>query len=74
MDHEPRLSVDLVHPKVDLAGPDGVAKARAVIAAKSARPLPVIDLTDGISGPRAILRLNAAAENDLASGPLHHDG
>jgi cobalamin biosynthesis protein CobW len=60
--------------KVDLAGPEGVAKARAVIAAESARPLPVIDLTDGIIDPRVILGLNAAAEDDIASRPSHHDG
>ncbi|RZM20598.1 MAG: cobalamin biosynthesis protein CobW [Sphingomonas sp.] len=60
--------------KVDLAGLEGVAKARAVIAAESARPLPVIDLTDGIIDPRVILGLNAAAEDDIASRPSHHDG
>ncbi len=60
--------------KVDLAGPEGVAKARAVIAAESARPLPVIDLTDGIIDPRVILGLNAAAEDDIASRASHHDG
>ena len=84
VDHETPLSevfedqlacADLVLlTKVDLAGPEGVAKARAVIAAESARPLPVIDLTDGIIDPRAILGLNAAAEDDIASRPSHHDG
>ncbi|MES3107193.1 cobalamin biosynthesis protein CobW [Sphingomonas aurantiaca] len=84
VDHETPLSevfedqlacADLVLlTKVDLAGPEGVAKARAVIAAESARPLPVIDLTDGIIDPRVILGLNAAAEDDIASRPSHHDG
>ncbi|MEG8042206.1 cobalamin biosynthesis protein CobW [Sphingomonas faeni] len=84
VDHETPLSevfedqlacADLVLlTKVDLAGPEGVAKARAVIAAGSARPLPVIDLTDGIIDPRVILGLNAAAEDDIASRPSHHDG
>ncbi|MES3098317.1 cobalamin biosynthesis protein CobW [Sphingomonas faeni] len=84
VDHETPLSevfedqlacADLVLlTKVDLAGPEGVAKARAVIAAESARPLPVIDLTDGIIDPRLILGLNAAAEDDIASRPSHHDG
>ena len=84
VDHETPLSevfedqlacADLVVlTKVDLAGPEGVAKARAVIAAESARPLPVIDLTDGIIDPRVILGLNAAAEDDIASRPSHHDG
>ncbi len=84
VDHETPLSevfedqlacADLVLlTKVDLAGPEGVAKARVVIAAESARPLPVIDLTDGIIDPRVILGLNAAAEDDMASRPSHHDG
>ncbi len=84
VDHETRLSevfedqlacADIVLlTKIDLAGPEGVAKARAVIAAESARPLPVIDLTDGIIDPRVILGLNAAAEDDIASRPSHHDG
>ncbi len=84
VDHETPLSevfedqlacADLVLlTKVDLAGPEGVAKARAVIAAESARPLPVIDLTDGIIDPRVILGLNAAAEDDIAARPSHHDG
>ncbi|MCP8889525.1 cobalamin biosynthesis protein CobW [Sphingomonas faeni] len=84
VDHETPLSevfedqlacADLVLlTKVDLAGPEGVAKARAVIAAESARPLPVIDLIDGIIDPRVILGLNAAAEDDIASRPSHHDG
>jgi cobalamin biosynthesis protein CobW len=84
VDHETPLSevfedqlacADLVLlTKVDLAGPEGVVKARAVIAAESARPLPVIDLTDGIIDPRVILGLNAAAEDDIASRPSHHDG
>ena len=60
--------------KVDLAGPEGVARARAVIAAESARPLPVIDLTDGVIDPRVILGLGAAAEDDIAARPSHHDG
>jgi cobalamin biosynthesis protein CobW len=84
VDHETPLSevfedqlacADLVLlTKVDLAGPEGVAKARAVIAAESARPLPVIDLTDGVIDPCVILGLNAAAEDDIAARPSHHDG
>lgn len=60
--------------KVDLAGPDGVAVARAVIAAEAPRPVPVIELTDGVIDPRLILGLGAAAEDDIASRPSHHDG
>ncbi|WP_267386062.1 cobalamin biosynthesis protein CobW [Sphingomonas sp. GC_Shp_3] len=60
--------------KVDLAGPEGVAAARAVIAAESVRPLPVVELIDGVVDPRVILGLGAAAEDDIAARPSHHDG
>ncbi len=60
--------------KVDLAGPEGVAAARAVIAAESPRPVPVIELTEGVVDPHLILGLSAAAEDDIAARPSHHDG
>lgn len=60
--------------KTDLAGPDGIAAARAVIAAEAPRPVPVIEMVDGIIDPRVILGLGAAAENDIAARPSHHDG
>ncbi|MFZ5558636.1 MAG: cobalamin biosynthesis protein CobW [Pseudomonadota bacterium] len=60
--------------KVDLAGAEGVAAARAVIAAESPRPLPVIEITDGNIDPNVILGLSAAAEDDIAARPSHHDG
>lgn len=60
--------------KVDLAGPEGVAAARAVIAAEMSRPVPVIELTEGAIDPRVILGLGAAAEDDIAARPSHHDG
>jgi cobalamin biosynthesis protein CobW len=60
--------------KPDLAGPEGVAKARAVIAAESPRPLPVIEVAEGIVDPRIILGLEAAAEDDMDARPSHHDG
>jgi len=60
--------------KCDLAGPDGVAAARAVIAAESTRPVPVIELTEGVIDPRVILGLGSAAEDDIAARPSHHDG
>jgi len=60
--------------KVDLAGPEGVAAARAIIAAETVRPLPVIELVDGAIDPRVILGLGAAAEDDIAARPSHHDG
>jgi cobalamin biosynthesis protein CobW len=59
--------------KSDLAGADGVAAARAVIAAEAPRPLPVIEVMEGVIDPRVILGLGAAAEDDIAARPSHHD-
>ncbi|MCC1493292.1 cobalamin biosynthesis protein CobW [Cognatishimia sp. F0-27] len=60
--------------KPDLAGPEGVAKARSVIAAEAPRPLPVVEVAEGIVDPRVILGLEAAAEDDMEARPSHHDG
>ena len=60
--------------KSDLAGPEGVTTALSVIAATAPRPLPVIELTEGIIDPRVVLGLEAAAEDDLAARPSHHEG
>ncbi|MEM8731321.1 MAG: cobalamin biosynthesis protein CobW [Pseudomonadota bacterium] len=59
--------------KPDLAGPEGIAAARAVISAESPRALPVIEVAEGAVDPRVILGLEAAAENDLDARPSHHD-
>jgi cobalamin biosynthesis protein CobW len=60
--------------KTDLAGPEGVAAARRLIAAEAPRPVPVVELVDGAIDPAVILGLNAAAEDDIAARPSHHDG
>ncbi|WP_294352626.1 cobalamin biosynthesis protein CobW [uncultured Sphingomonas sp.] len=60
--------------KADLAGADGVAAARAVIATEAPRPTPVVELVDGVIDPAVILGLDAKAEDDLAARPSHHDG
>ena len=60
--------------KPDLAGAKGVATAKAMIAAEAPRPLPVVEVSEGTIDPRIILGLGAAAENDLAARPSHHDG
>jgi len=60
--------------KPDLAGPEGVARARALIAAEAPRPLPVIEVAEGVVDARIILGLNAAAEDDIDARPSHHDG
>ncbi|SNS95009.1 cobalamin biosynthesis protein CobW [Antarctobacter heliothermus] len=59
--------------KPDLAGPEGVAKAKALIAAEAPRPLPVIEVAEGVIDPRVILGLEAAAEDDMDARPSHHD-
>ncbi|GAA0305894.1 cobalamin biosynthesis protein CobW [Rhodovulum strictum] len=84
LDHETPLSevfedqiscADIVLlTKPDLAGPEGVATARAAIAAEAPRPLPVIEVAEGAVDPRVILGLGAAAEDDLHARPSHHDG
>ncbi|MAW99401.1 MAG: cobalamin biosynthesis protein CobW [Sphingomonas sp.] len=60
--------------KADLAGPEGVAKARAVIAGEAPRPVPVVETVEGVIDPMVILGLDAAAEDDLDQRPSHHDG
>ncbi|MEP1521801.1 cobalamin biosynthesis protein CobW [Ascidiaceihabitans sp.] len=60
--------------KTDLAGADGIAKARAVIDAEAPRPLPIVEISEGIVDPRVILGLEAAAEDDMDARPSHHDG
>lgn len=84
LDHETPLSevfedqlacADIVLlTKPDLAGPGGLERARAVVAAEVRRPLPVVEVREGAVDPRVILGLNAAAEDDLAARPSHHDG
>ncbi len=83
LDHETPLSevfedqiacADIVLlTKPDLAGPEGVARAREVIAAEAPRPLPVVEVTEGAVDPRVILGLGAAAEDDIDARPSHHD-
>lgn len=84
IDHETPLSevfedqiacADLVLlTKSDLAGADGVAKARAIIAAEAPRPLNVIEVTEGVVDPAVLLGLGSMAEDDADNRPSHHDG
>lgn len=60
--------------KPDLAGPEGVAKAKAIIAAEAPRVLPIVEVAEGVVDPRIILGLEAAAEDDMDARPSHHDG
>jgi len=60
--------------KADLAGEEGLAKARAVIEAEMPRPVSILPMTEGVIDPRVVLGLEAAAEDDLDARPSHHDG
>jgi cobalamin biosynthesis protein CobW len=83
-DHETPLSevfedqvacADLVLlTKADLVDATAMSTARAAIEAELPRPVPILAMTDGRIDPRVILGLHAAAEDDLASRPSHHDG
>ena len=59
--------------KPDLAGAEGIAAAKDVIAAEAPRTLPVVEVAEGAVDPRVILGLEAAAENDMDARPSHHD-
>ena len=84
LDHETPLSevfedqiacADIVLlTKADLAGAEGLEAARAVIAAEMSRRVPMLSIVDGAVDARVILGLEAAAEDDLAGRPSHHDG
>ncbi|QPF87242.1 cobalamin biosynthesis protein CobW [Bradyrhizobium genosp. L] len=60
--------------KADLAGADGLKAAKAAIAAEMPREVPMLPIIDGAVDARVILGLGAAAEDDLAARPSHHDG
>ena len=60
--------------KPDLAGPEGVAKAREIIANEAPCAPPVVEVAEGAIDVRVVLGLEAAAENDIDARPSHHDG
>lgn len=69
------LCADLILlSKADLAGEAGLQAARTLISAEMTRTVPMLAMTEGVIDPRLILGLNAAAEDDLAARPSHHDG
>jgi cobalamin biosynthesis protein CobW len=84
LDHETPLSevfedqiacADIVLlTKADLAGVAGLEAAKAVISAEMPRRVPMLPIIDGAVDARVILGLEAAAEDDLAARPSHHDG
>ena len=84
LDHETPLSevfedqiscADIIlMSKADLAGDAGLGKARKVIEEESPRKVPILPMSEGVIDPNVVLGLNAAAEDDLAARPSHHDG
>ena len=84
LDHETPLSevfedqiacADIVLlTKADLAGSAGLEAAKAAIEAEMPRRVPMLPVVDGAVDARVILGLEAAAEDDLAARPSHHDG
>lgn len=60
--------------KADLAGEAGLGKARKFIEAESQRSIPILSMSEGVIDANIVLGLNAAAEDDLAARPSHHDG
>ena len=60
--------------KADLAGPEKIAQAKQIITDHAPRSVPMIEITDGKIDPKVLLGLAAAAEDDLAARPSHHDG
>jgi len=84
LDHETPLSevfedqiacADIVLlTKADLAGAEGLEAAKLAIAAEMPRQVPMLPIVDGAVDARVILGLAAAAEDDLAARPSHHDG
>ena len=60
--------------KPDLAGPEGVKKAREIISNEAPRTLPVVQVAEGAIDARIVLGLEAAAEDDMDARPSHHDG
>ena len=59
--------------KTDLASPDAIVAAKSVITKETPRPLPIVEVIEGVVDPRVILGLDAAAEDDLLARPSHHD-
>ncbi len=60
--------------KADLAGEEGLAKARAIIEVQSPRKIPILSMSEGVVDTNVVLGLNAKAEDDIAARPSHHDG
>ena len=69
------LCADLVVlNKADLVGAADLARITAEIAATVPRAVKILAVSEGRVAPALLLGLGAAAEDDLANRPSHHDG
>ncbi len=69
------LAADLVVlNKADLLTPDELARVCESIAAALPKAVRIVPTSEGEIAPEILLGLAAAAEDDLASRPSHHDG
>ena len=69
------LCADLVVlNKADLMGAADLARITAEIAGTVPRAVKILPVSEGRVAPALLLGLGAAAEDDLASRPSHHDG
>ena len=69
------LAADMiVLNKADLMDAATAARARGVVDAHRRAATKVVAARDGAVDPRALLGIGAAAEDDLANRPSHHDG
>jgi cobalamin biosynthesis protein CobW len=83
LDHETPLSelfedqiacADLVIlNKADLVDAAALAAARSTVLAECPRAIPVLETVEGRVDARVIVGLGAAAEDDLAARPSHHE-
>jgi len=60
--------------KMDLLDPKALQRLEATIAERAPRKLRTLQTSEGRVDPTVLLGLEAAAEDDLAARPSHHDG
>ncbi len=60
--------------KTDLLGDEALARVRAEIERTIPRAVKIVETSEGRVDPAVLLGLDAAAEDDLAARPSHHDG
>lgn len=60
--------------KSDLLDPARLASVESAVAASLPRAVKILAAREGVVDPAVLLGLGAAAEDDLAARPSHHDG